>query len=159
MLEKIISGGQTGADRAALDAALDAGFPIGGACPVGRMAEDGPLGAVYTLTEIGGGYRQRTKRNVQDADGTAIFYSAYPRGGTEATVLFCIRQAKPYKLIDIDLVTYETAATLLDDFVREFDVRVLNVAGPSAHHCTGIYRYVHHSTRLFLSHEIGTDRH
>ncbi len=95
MLSKVISGGQTGADRAALDAALDLGFPIGGSCPVGRMAEDGPINDAYTLTEIGGGYRQRTKQNVIDSDGTAIFYESYLQGGTEATVLFCIRQGKP----------------------------------------------------------------
>ncbi|UYF98876.1 putative molybdenum carrier protein [Halomonas sp. GD1P12] len=150
MLQKIISGGQTGADRAALDAALAAGFPIGGACPVGRVAEDGPLDPVYTLDEIGGGYRQRTKRNVQDADGTAIFYSAYPRGGTEATVLFCIRQAKPYKLIDIDVVSTNVAAALLADFVREFDLAILNVAGPSASHCATIYDEVNRALGLLL---------
>ncbi|MBU59718.1 MAG: hypothetical protein CL543_12635 [Alcanivorax sp.] len=142
MLSMIISGGQTGADRAALDAALEAAFPMGGSCPVGRMAEDGPIDDVYTLTEIGGGYRQRTKRNVMDSDGTVIFYESYVRGGTEATVLFCIRQKKPYKLIDIDLVEVPRSAELLDEFVREFKVSILNVAGPGLSGCPGIYDYV-----------------
>lgn len=142
MLSKVISGGQTGADRAALDAALELGFPIGGSCPVGRMAEDGPINHAYTLTEIGGGYRQRTKQNVMDSDGTAIFYESYLRGGTETTVLFCIRQSKPYKLIDIALVEPPRAAELLSEFVHKFNVSVLNVAGPRSSGCPAVYSYV-----------------
>jgi len=61
MLTKVISGGQTGADRAALDAGFEHGFPIGGACPAGRKAEDGPIDEKYNLLEIKGGYRQRTR--------------------------------------------------------------------------------------------------
>ena len=142
MLSKIISGGQTGADRAALDAALELSFPLGGSCPVGRMAEDGPINEAYGLTEIGGGYRQRTKQNVMDSDGTAIFYDGYLNGGTEATVVFCIRQGKPYKLIDIAVVDSSRAVELLSAFVQEFDVRVLNVAGPRSSSCPAIYGYV-----------------
>ncbi|WP_367114531.1 putative molybdenum carrier protein [Marinobacter sp.] len=82
---------------------------MGGSCPVGRRAEDGPVSSIYTLTEIRGGYRQRTKQKVVDSDGTAIFYESYVRGGTEATVLFCIRQGKPYKLIDIEVVEPDRA--------------------------------------------------
>jgi hypothetical protein len=150
VLSKVISGGQTGADRASLDAALELGFPIGGSCPVGRLAEDGPINCVYTLTEIGGGYRQRTKHNVTDSDGTAIFYESYLRGGTEATVLFCIRQSKPYKLIDIALVEPPRAAELLSEFVREFNVSVLNVAGPRSSSCPAVYNYVVQVVRLVL---------
>lgn len=142
MLTKIISGGQTGADRAALDAGLESGFPVGGTCPVGRMAEDGPIDTRYPLEEIGGGYRQRTKKNVVDADGTAIFYQAYLQGGTEATVLFCIKQGKPYKLIDTALVEPPRAAELLISFVRERDVKILNVAGPRSSGCPTMYGYV-----------------
>jgi hypothetical protein len=142
MLSTVISGGQTGADRAALDAGLEAAFPIGGSCPVGRMAEDGPISHTYTLTEIGGGYRQRTKQNVVDSDGTVIFYESYVSGGTETTVLFCIRQGKPYKLIDIETVEPEWAAELLIDFVDEFSVAILNVAGPRSSSCSKIYGYV-----------------
>ncbi|RFA30824.1 hypothetical protein CAI21_04815 [Alkalilimnicola ehrlichii] len=150
MIAKIISGGQTGADRAALDAGLELTFPIGGSCPVGRMAEDGPISHVYPLTELGGGYRQRTKQNVVDADGSAIFYASYLGGGTETTVLFCIRQGKPYKLIDIALVEPGRAAELLLDFVRDFDVATLNVAGPRASACPAIYDYVKHVIRLVI---------
>ena len=150
MLSRIISGGQTGADRAALDAGLDAGFPVGGSCPVGRVAEDGPLAAIYPLTEIGGGYRQRTKHNVIDSDGTAIFYASYVRGGTEATVLFCIRQGRPYKLIDIHLIEPERAAALLLEFIGDFDVEVLNVAGPGAGSCPEMYAYVKQTVSMFM---------
>jgi len=142
MLTKIISGGQTGADRAALDAGLTAGFPTGGSCPVGRMAEDGPIDHRYHLLEIGGGYRQRTRKNVADADGTAIFYESYLQVGTEATVAFCIKQAKPYKLIDIALVPPTVGVDLLMDFVQQFNISILNVAGPRASGCPAIYDYV-----------------
>lgn len=150
MLARIISGGQTGADRAALDAALALAFPIGGSCPVGRMAEDGPLAERYTLTEIGGGYRQRTRQNVVDADATAIFYQAYPRGGTEATLLFCIRQQKPYKLIDMSLLQPARSAALLAEFVGEHRVTVLNVAGPRASACPQAYEHVRRAIELTL---------
>lgn len=154
MLSKIISGGQTGADRAALDAGLESAFPIGGSCPAGRLAEDGPISSAYTLTEIDGGYRQRTRQNVVDADGTAIFYRSYVHGGTEATVLFCIRQGKPYKLIDIELVEPDHAAKLLMDFVREFNITTLNVAGPRSSGCAGIYDYVKRAVSLLVQQSI-----
>ncbi|MDV2077807.1 YpsA SLOG family protein [Marinobacter xestospongiae] len=150
MLIRIISGAQTGADRAALDAALDASFAIGGSCPVGRKAEDGPIDAIYPLTEIGGGYRQRTKQNVVDADGTVIFYDTYVQGGTEATVLFCIRQNKPYKLIDVALMAPSRAAELIRAFVEDFEVGILNVAGPRASSCPGMYNYVKQTVSLIL---------
>ncbi|MCM2131075.1 putative molybdenum carrier protein [Larsenimonas rhizosphaerae] len=155
MLSKVISGGQTRADRAALDAGLDAGFPIGGSCPVGRVAEDGPLADIYPLTEIGGGYRQRTKHNVIDADGTVVFYASYVRGGTEATVLFCIRQGRPYKLIDIHLIMPDQAAALLIDFINDFNVEVLNVAGPGAGNCPEMYTHVKQTMSLFIRQAIG----
>ncbi|MEQ5837820.1 putative molybdenum carrier protein [Marinobacter sp. NFXS9] len=151
MLLKIISGGQTGADRAALDAALEAGFPIGGSCPAGRKAEDGPISLDYGLEEVNGGYRQRTKRNILDADGTLIFYESYLSGGTELTVEFCIRLKKPYKLIDIDTVDAETASNLLIAFTNAFDIRVLNVAGPRASGCQGIYVYVKETVHQALA--------
>ncbi|NVK39898.1 MAG: hypothetical protein HWE39_01530 [Oceanospirillaceae bacterium] len=152
MLKKIISGGQTGADRAALDAALEAGFPAGGCCPAGRQAEDGPIDARYPLREIGGGYRARTRRNVEDADGTAIFYSSRLSGGTELTLLFCIQVGKPYKLIDIDLVTPEQAARLLTVFVSDAGIATLNVAGPRHSGCPSLYAFVTESLgRLIAS--------
>ena len=79
---KIVSGGQAGADRAALDAALACGVSCGGWCPEGRLAEDGRIADSYPIVELpGAGYRQRTRRNVQDSDGTAIFSFGPPEGG------------------------------------------------------------------------------
>ena len=86
MLKKIISGGQTGADRAALDAAIRLGIPHGGWIPKGRIAEDGPLAATYRLREMPtGGYAERTEKNVMDSDGTLIISHGAPTGGTEYT--------------------------------------------------------------------------
>jgi hypothetical protein len=143
MLRKIVSGGQTGADRAALDASLEMKFPIGGYCPLGRMAEDGPIDPQYPLIEIGDTYRERTKKNVEDSSATAIFYDSILQGGTEQTVVFCIKLAKPYKLIDIDLVTRELAVEVITDFIKQNNVAVLNVAGPRLSNCPTIYSYVY----------------
>lgn len=131
MLEKIITGGQTGVDRGALDAALASGFPCGGWCPPGRKAEDGPIPPRYPLVELSeGGYRQRTLRNVFDSDATAIIYFDLLQGGTEQTLLFCLKHRKPYKLIDATELAPERAAVLLQRFVAQKSVRILNVAGP-----------------------------
>lgn len=142
MILKIISGGQTGADRAALDAAIEVPVPIGGSCPAGRKAEDGEIPDYYGLEEISGGYRQRTRKNVEDSDGTAIFYNAFLSGGTELTLKFCIRLNKPYKLIDISLIDSEKAATALVEFANKLQVETLNVAGPRASSHPGMYDYV-----------------
>lgn len=150
MLTKIISGGQTGADRAALDAAIESGIAIGGSCPVGRMAEDGPISEVYALTEIAAGYRQRTRQNVMDGDATLIFYDSHPRGGTEATIAFCIKLHKPYKLIDISVVEVGRASKLIHAFIHHSSTRVLNVAGPSASKCPKVYSYVFETLRLLF---------
>lgn len=72
LVTRIVSGGQTGADRAALDWAIAHGIPHGGWCSPGRMAEDGMIDARYKLSEIlTGGYRRRTRMNVEDGDGTS----------------------------------------------------------------------------------------
>ncbi len=142
MLSKIISGGQTGADRAALDAGLESGFPIGGSCPEGRLAEDGPIDSRYILVEVEGGYSGRTRRNVQDSDGTVVFYQSYLHGGTEQTVAFCIKAQKPYKLIDIDLVNVDVAAGKVVSFVNDHKIKMLNVAGPRESDCPAIYAFV-----------------
>jgi len=77
MLSWVVSGGQTGVDRGALDAALDLGFPCGGWCPEGRQAEEGVIPARYPLNElIGGGYEERTQKNVEDSDGTLVITDA-----------------------------------------------------------------------------------
>lgn len=130
---KIVSGGQTGVDRAALDAALEAGVEAGGWCPEGRMAEDGPIPARYPLTVLaGGGYPERTRKNVLDSDGTLIIHFGHPSGGTEQTIAFCVQEDKPHVLVDAEALSVESASQKAGDFLQRYGISVLNVAGPRA---------------------------
>ncbi len=129
----IISGGQTGVDRGALDGALVKGVECGGWCPEGRLAEDGKLATKYPLKELPkSGYRARTRKNVEDSDATVIIYFGYiyPRGGTELTLNTCIKKGRPYLLIDGDEFSTVRAAERLVKFIKDYDVRRLNFAGP-----------------------------
>lgn len=142
-IKKIISGGQTGADRAALDAALSCGFPAGGWCPEGRKAEDGVIPGHYPVQELpSGGYRQRTKRNVVDSDGTLIVYDERLSGGTELTVVFCIKEKKPYLLVDTHDLNESRAIEKVWRFILQEKIEVLNVAGPRASSAPNIWAYV-----------------
>ncbi len=130
---RIISGGQTGVDRAALDAALDAGFDCGGWCPAGRKAEDGRIGDAYPLRELDSDdYAARTLKNVQDSDGTVIIYFGFLSGGTEKTLQFCLQENKPYLLIDADEVTASRAAARIAGFAQALAGKRINFAGPRA---------------------------
>lgn len=141
---RIISGGQTGVDRAALDAALDAGAPCGGWCPGGRMAEDGPLPARYPLTEIpGSGYIERTRANVAGSDGTVILHSDKLEGGTLQTRLFCDELGKPCLVLARETTDIAGAAESIADFVSRHGMRSLNVAGPRASKQPQIYDWAH----------------
>lgn len=141
-LRKIISGGQTGADRGALDAALEAGFPCGGWCPEGRKAEDGQLHARYPLEVLpGAGYRKRTIRNIQDSDGTAILCFGSPVGGSALTQAQTNRLGKPLLLIDGLQLDPPRAGEQLVAFVHRFGIETLNVAGPSEGRSPGAYAY------------------
>jgi len=130
-LEKIVAGGQTGIDRGALDAALDAKFPSGGWCPADRAAEDGTIPLRYPLMPLpSGGYRERTLQNVLDSDGTIIICKGVLTGGTRLTRNLCLRQAKPHLVIDATHVTESVAAAKIASFIDEHGIRILNIAGP-----------------------------
>jgi putative molybdenum carrier protein len=129
----VVSGGQTGVDRAALDAALSLGIPCGGWCPEGRLAEDGPIPARYPLRELSGAdYFRRTRQNVIDSDGTLIVTIGPPSGGTARTIEFCKDFGKPLLEVDAAQVNLEQAAHDVRAFVIEHNIRRLNVAGPRA---------------------------
>jgi len=144
-LEKIISGGQTGVDRAGLDVAIRWGFPHGGWCPKGRKAEDGPISAQYQLLETSSAsYLQRTERNVRDSDGTVIFTIA-PNlaGGSKRTAEFAAKHRKPLIHMAQRASSYESPALLLQRFVEENGVRILNVAGTRASKEPDVWRFAY----------------
>lgn len=141
---KVISGGQTGVDRAALDAAILYGIDYGGAIPKGRLAEDGPISRKYKkLQEMPAGtYRQRTRRNVEDADATLIFTWGPPSNGTAYTIQCARRAQKPS--LRIDLVGRDRASVVHDilDWVEQTHPKILNIAGPRESKSPGIYTQV-----------------
>ena len=132
-LRKIVSGGQTGVDRGALDAALEAGFSCGGWAPPARLAEDGVIPARYPMTELEqGGYSERTLKNVVETDGTVIIFNGELEGGTRQTRDNCVAQAKPFLVIDAAQTSPIQAADEISVFVTRKNIVVLNVAGPRA---------------------------
>jgi hypothetical protein len=137
-VEKIVSGGQTGVDRAALDAARALGLACGGWCPRGRRAEDGAIPLHYPLTETATrDYRERTRRNVEDADGTLILGCGPLGGGTAYTRDYAEAIGKPYYLIRLDK---HPDVQAVQDWIRRLGLRVLNVAGPRESQRPGAYR-------------------
>jgi hypothetical protein len=136
MLTQIISGGQTGVDRAALDAALELGLPCGGWCPKGRRAEDGRIPQRYPLQETSStAYPQRTALNVRHSDGTLVLIRGRPDRGTTLTVQLARRYHKPFLLVDLE-ETSDPAEVA--KWVEAHQVRVLNVAGPRESSSPGI---------------------
>lgn len=136
-LDKIVSGGQTGVDRAALDTAWAYDVPVGGWCPRGRRAEDGRIPERYPLRETPTAeYEQRTAWNVRDSDGTLIVTDGTLAGGTALTKQEAEQQGRP-------VLHVRTDDPVPVDMIRGWgdtnDVRVLNVAGPRASEVEGIY--------------------
>ena len=148
----IISGGQTGADRAALDWAIEHGLAHGGWCPAGRKAEDGPLDAKYQLAETESAkYRVRTSRNVRDSDATLIVTVGDLDGGTLETLRIAERLRKPVRTIQVDSTPTDAVIDALRDWLRSSGANSLNVAGPRESRRPGIYT----ATRALLDRLFG----
>ena len=145
VLEKIISGGQTGVDRAALDVALRFGLDIGGWCPAGRWAEDGPIDARYPLRETETVEpAERTRLNVRDSDGTLILGSMSDSAGTNLTLREAEKLNRPvFTASPLDLDQVEKAF----EWVASENIRVLNIAGPRSSENSGIYGF---ATRFLI---------
>lgn len=127
---RIVSGGQTGVDRAALDVALALGLPCGGFCPRGRRAEDGKIPERYPLTELASAaYAARTRANVEAADATLVLVRDEPAGGTKLTVQWCLRLGKPVLVVRPH---EEGALPAALHWLLTTKPAVLNVAGPRA---------------------------
>lgn len=135
----IVSGGQTGVDRAALDAARALGYPCGGWCPAGRRAEDGPIDGGYPLRETPArAYLQRTVRNVRDADASLIVHLGKIRGGTSYTAALARRLHKPLRVVDLSVGCDDPELVVW--LTRFAEQGLLNVAGPRESQAPGIYR-------------------
>ena len=146
-LKKVVSGGQTGVDRAALDAAKDCGLEIGGWCPAGRTAEDGAIDARYPLEETASDDpAERTILNVRDSDGTLVLTPSEVSGGTALAVEEARRLGKPLLIVAPMEETFDEASTWL----ANEPIEVLNVAGPRASEVDTIYAFARdYLERLF----------
>lgn len=133
MIEKIISGGQTGADQGALDAAIKLDIPHGGWIPKGRLTEDGELPQKYKLKEMStASYPKRTEQNVKDSDGTLILTHGKLTGGSKLTKEFAVKNGKAFLHIDLNHTIPFNASREIINWIREHDIRILNVAGTRA---------------------------
>lgn len=140
IIKKIISGGQTGADQAALDIAIDLGIPHGGWIPKGRITEKGPLPEKYKLKEMTtSSYPKRTEKNVIDSDGTLIIYRGKLSGGSELTLKYASKHQRECLCIDLKTNRGFVAAQLIKSWIIENNIKVLNVTGPRASKDSDIY--------------------
>ena len=140
MITKIISGGQSGVDRAALDVALRRGIPCGGWCPKGRRAEDGPISDDYPLMESDArDYSVRTQKNIEESDGTLILTSGPLTGGTALTRKLARQKAKPNFVVDIRKAEDFGA---VEQWLHANRIRTLNVAGPRESQQPGIHEAI-----------------
>lgn len=140
---KIISGGQTGADQAALDVAIALDMDYGGWLPRGRKTENGPLPKTYRLKELQSHrYRDRTERNVIDSDGTLVCSFGPLTGGSALTAAFAVKHDRPLLHIDCEQLNHYRGVAAVERWLRSHKVQVLNVAGPRASGEPRIYQAV-----------------
>ncbi|MBN2807894.1 MAG: putative molybdenum carrier protein [Deltaproteobacteria bacterium] len=143
-VKKIVSGCQTGVDRAALEIAMEFGIPVGGWCPKGRMAEDGPIDAKYPLQETNStDYAIRTMLNVRDSHGSLVLTKGIPTGGTALTIKRAKGFDKDYLIVDLGK---ECDAANIKEWLFGNLIDTLNIAGPRESSFPGIYD----QTTLFL---------
>jgi hypothetical protein len=156
MIKKIVSGGQTGADRAALDTAIKLKIPHGGWIPKGRITEKGPLPDKYQLQEMPtDSYPKRTEQNVIDSDGTLIICRGRPTGGSEYTREMTLKHKRHLLHIDLNITPSYDAASLILSWVNLHRIEVLNVAGPKASKDPEIYSDVSRILKMaFKMHRI-----
>ena len=141
MIEKIISGGQTGADQAALDAAIKIGIPHGGWVPKGRITENGPLPDKYKMIEMPTkSYPERTDKNITESDGTLILSHGLLTGGSEYTRKLALKFNKPLLHVNLSKKTRFDTAVLINNWIVDYDIKTLNVAGPRASKDSKIYQ-------------------
>ncbi len=147
---KIISGGQTGVDLAALDFAIENNISCGGWCPKGRINEDGIIPDKYPLSETKSPeYTERTEMNIKDSDGTLVLYSGNIDSGTKFTLKRAMELQKPFFSIDIknDLDTIS-----IKQWMKTYNIKIINIAGPRESSSPGIYKLVYEflKTNIFL---------
>lgn len=131
LVSKIVSGGQTGVDRAALDVAIDLEIPHGGWCPSGRRSESGVIPLDYQLMETDSAdYSVRTERNVLDSNGTLILHFGKLAGGTKLTSVYAKRHHRPCLVIDLKDHVPDLVIPAFQDWVLQNQIHTLNVAGP-----------------------------
>lgn len=139
-LPMIVSGGQTGVDRAALDSALAHGLECGGWCPKGRLAEDGRISSRYPLREASSAiYAQRTRLNVRDSSATLVITRGEPTGGTALTIRFAEQYARPCLVVDLAQNSAKLSMKQVVKWIKTESTTTLNVAGPRESGSPGIY--------------------
>ena len=142
MLKRIVSGGQTGVDRAALDVAAlpnKLGISVGGYCPKGRIAEDGIIADKYPLTETTtSAYAQRTDWNVKHSDGTLLLSRGKLTKGSALTLNFAKQRQKPFFIVDLSQDTTNIHLDIIS-WLAKNNIGVLNIAGSRESTSPGIY--------------------
>lgn len=150
MIQKIVSGGQAGVDRAALDVALEMGIVCSGWCPKGRKAEDGVIDVRYPLTETPSSeYSERTEWNARDSDGTLIINLGDLTGGAALTLEMAVRYQKPHLIVQLEA---DPDVRSVSEWISVHEIKTLNVAGPRESQRPGIYREASTFVRKIILH-------